>query len=78
MIRTLQKKFIVTAMVAVTVLLLVLLGAINVFNYLSSSRQSDTSKLLATDYTIFGIVDSLTLRGIRTYDKAKEASHAAG
>ena len=41
MIRTLQKKFIVTAMVAVTVLLLVLLGAINVFNYLSSSRQSD-------------------------------------
>ena len=46
--------------------------------YGSSSRQSDTSKLLATDYTIFGIVDSLTLRGIRTYDKAKEASHAAG
>ena len=47
--------------------------------YGSSSRQSDTSKLLATDYTIFGIVDSLTLRGIRTYDKAKEAAgHAAG
>lgn len=41
MIRTLQKKFIVTAMIAVTVLLLVLLGAINVFNFLSSSRQSD-------------------------------------
>ena len=31
--------------------------------YGSSSRQSDTSKLLATDYTIYGIVDSLTLRG---------------
>ena len=46
--------------------------------YGSSSRQSDTSKLLATDYTIFGIVDSLTLRGVRTYDKAKEAAHAAG
>ena len=46
--------------------------------YGSSSRQSDTSKLLATDYTIYGIVDSLTLRGVRTYDKAKEAAHAAG
>ena len=47
--------------------------------YGSSSRQSDTSKLLATDYTIYGIIDSLTIRGVRTYDKAKEAAeHAAG
>ena len=40
MIRTLQKKFIVTAMIAVTVLLLVLLGAINIANAVSSSRES--------------------------------------
>ena len=42
MIRTLQKKFVVTAMIAVTVLLLVLLGALNVFNAVSNSRQTDT------------------------------------
>ena len=41
MTKTLQRKFIVTAMIAVTVLLLVLLGAINVFNVISSFRQSD-------------------------------------
>ena len=41
MIRTLQRKFIVTAMIAVSVLLLVLLGGINLANALSSSRQSD-------------------------------------
>lgn len=41
MIRTLQKKFIVTAMIAVTVLLLVLLGTINAVNAVSASRESD-------------------------------------
>ncbi len=40
MTRTLQRKFIVTAMTAVTVLLLVLLGAINIANAVSSSRES--------------------------------------
>lgn len=40
MSRTLQKKFIVTAMIAVTVLLLVLLGAINAFNAVSSNAES--------------------------------------
>ena len=40
MIRMLQKKFIITAMIAVTVLLLVLLGAINGANAYSASRQS--------------------------------------
>ena len=37
--------------------------------YGSSSRQSDTSRLLATDYTIFGIVDSLdaAISHINTY-----------
>ena len=41
MTKTLQRKFIVTAMIAVTVLLLVLLGAINAFNVISSFRQSN-------------------------------------
>ena len=41
MIRTLQKKFVITAMIAVTVLLSVVLGALNVFNAVSNSRQSD-------------------------------------
>ena len=41
--------------------------------YGSSARQSDTSKKVASDYTIYGIVDSTNLRGTRTYDMAKEA-----
>ena len=40
--------------------------------YGSSSRQSDTSKQFASDYTIYGIIDSVDLRGKRTYDKAEE------
>ena len=39
----------------------------------SSARQTDTSKALATDYTVYGIVDTMELRGARTYDKAKVA-----
>ena len=54
MIRTLQKKFIVTAMIAVTVLLLVLLGAINVANALSSSRESDQLLELVAAQEDFG------------------------
>jgi len=41
--------------------------------YGSSARQSDTSAKAATDFTIYGIVDSVDIRGCRTYDKAKEA-----
>lgn len=41
--------------------------------YGSSARQSDTSKTFATDYTIYGILDSIDMREARTYDKAKEA-----
>ena len=40
--------------------------------YGSSSRQSDTSKQFASDYTIYGIIDSIDQRGKRTYDKAEE------
>ena len=42
--------------------------------YGSSARQSDTSKRMASDYTIYGILDTVTLRGTQTYDKAKEAN----
>ena len=41
MIRALQKKFVVTAMIAVTVLLLVVLGALNVFSAVSNARQTE-------------------------------------
>ena len=41
MTRALQKKFVVTAMIAVTVLLLVVLGALNVFNAITTTRQSE-------------------------------------
>lgn len=40
--------------------------------YGSSARQSDTSKNVASDYSIYGVIDSLDMRGMRTYDKAKE------
>ena len=40
--------------------------------YGSSARQSDTSKKIASDYSIYGIVDYIDMRGERTYDKAKE------
>lgn len=41
MIAILQKKFIKTAMLAITILLLVLLGAINIINYYSMEDQTD-------------------------------------
>ena len=41
MIKTLQKKFIVTAMIAVTVLLTVLLGGVNAVNAWTSAREND-------------------------------------
>ncbi len=41
--------------------------------YGSSARQSDTTKAVASDYSIYGILDLITLRGVTAYDKAKEA-----
>lgn len=41
--------------------------------YGSSSRQSEYASKKASDFTIFGIVDSVDIRGQRTYDKGKEA-----
>ena len=40
--------------------------------YGSSARQSDTTKKVASDFSIYGIVDSIDMRGASTYDKAKE------
>ena len=40
--------------------------------YGSSARQSDTSKNVASDFSVYGVIDSLDMRGKRTYDKAKE------
>ena len=40
--------------------------------YGSSARQSDTTKKVASDFSIYGIVDSIDMRGARTHDKAKE------
>lgn len=40
--------------------------------YGSSARQSDTTKKVASDFSIYGIVDSIDMRGARTYYKAKE------
>lgn len=42
--------------------------------YGSSSRQTDTSKKMASDFTIYGILDSIDIHGTRTYDKAKETN----
>lgn len=42
--------------------------------YGSSARQSDTSSTIASDYTIFCIIDSMDIHGRRTYDKAKEVT----
>ena len=40
--------------------------------YGSSARQTDTTKSVASDFSIYGILDSIDMRGVRTYDKAKE------
>lgn len=42
MIRTLQKKFIITAMTAITILLVVLLGVINAVNVWTTVREADS------------------------------------
>ncbi|MCO7137078.1 HAMP domain-containing histidine kinase [[Clostridium] leptum] len=48
MIKTLQRKFVVTAMIAITVLLLFLIGVINVLNYMQVHEQSSHTLSLLT------------------------------
>ncbi len=53
MIKTLQKKFIFSAMLAITILLVILLGAINIGNLCISRRQSgQTLKMLLSEQTM--------------------------
>ena len=56
MIRTLQKKFTVTAMIAVTALLVLLLGGINLFNVLSVTRDGGELLQLLSAQEDFGPV----------------------
>lgn len=42
--------------------------------YGSSARQTETSKKFASDFSIYGILDSIDIHGNRTYDKAKETN----
>lgn len=46
MIKQLQRKFVLSAMLAISILLIVVLGGINIFNTISTNRQTD--KLLST------------------------------
>ena len=47
-------------------------GDLVVCAYGSSARQSPTSGKIASDFSIYAILDSIDIRGARTYDKAKE------
>ncbi|NLV57610.1 MAG: EutN/CcmL family microcompartment protein [Clostridiales bacterium] len=47
-------------------------GDLVVCAYGSSARQTPTSKNVASDFSIYAILDSIDIRGARTYDKAKE------
>ena len=49
MIKMLQKKFIKTAMAAISVLLLVLLGAINIVNYWLTSQQTERTLTMLSE-----------------------------
>ena len=57
MIKTLQKKFVFTAMTAISVLLLLLLGAINIGNIVMMERQTDHILMLISDN--MGVYDNL-------------------
>jgi microcompartment protein CcmK/EutM len=37
--------------------------------YGSSARQTDTSKVYASDYSIYGIIDSIDIKNVRIYEK---------
>ena len=55
MIKTLQKKFIITAMTAITVLLVILLGAINIINIVTVSGETEqTIRVISENEGDFG------------------------
>lgn len=47
-------------------------GDVVICAYGSSARQTDSSKQFASDYSIYGIVDNVSMRGKKTYDKAED------
>ena len=50
MIRELRRKFVLTAMLAVSILLLLLLGAINILNYRSMNEDTDKTLRMLSSY----------------------------
>lgn len=51
MIRMLQKKFVLTAMIAITALILLLLGAVNIGNVVLTSRETTQTLQTISDMT---------------------------
>lgn len=67
MIKQLQKKFVLSSMLAISVLLVVVLGGINIFHTISSNKQTD--KLLSTLTQIENSAITLMLPEVRnTWD----------
>lgn len=67
MIKQLQKKFVLSTMLAITILLIVVLGGINIFHTFSTNRQTD--KLLSTLSQIENSAITLMLPEVRnTWD----------
>lgn len=64
MIKQLQKKFVVSSMLAITVLLIVVLGGINIFNTISANKQTD--KLIATLAEVENSAITMMLPEVRT------------
>lgn len=51
-------------------------GDIVMCAYGSSARQTDSSKQFASDFSIHAIVDHLTIKDKKTYEKSKDAYDA--
>lgn len=64
MIKQLQRKFIVSSMLAITILLIVVLGGVNIFNTVSTNRQTD--KLLSTLAEVENSAITLMLPEVRS------------
>ena len=47
-------------------------GDLVVCAYGSSARQTETSQKMASDFSIYGILDSIDIRNVRTYEKGRE------
>ena len=60
MIKTLQKKFVISAMIAITVLILLLLGAINLLNFILVNNQTDKTLTMISDNT--GIYSDMPMK----------------